>query len=101
VSEPFNRKVRRDIKNAKLTPQDLQMYIDEACGETAKKVVYDYSYVVAMMLRDRLHFGHKRTEWFMKEMLDLWDSIDRGYTTIPDIAQCLKEEIDFEVIWKD
>lgn len=61
------------------------------------KIVHESNVVTAMVLRDTLHFGQKRIIRILEKILDLHDSIERGYVAIDEIEKCLKEEVDLTI----
>lgn len=56
-------------------------------------------YAPMMVLRDTFDFGGKRLKRFYLGLLDMYDSIDKDYLDLKDIANTLREEasIDLEI----
>lgn len=52
-----------------------------------------------MVLRDLFGFGGKRLKKFYEALMEMYDSIDKNYLDLEDIAETLKEEagIDLEI----
>jgi Ca2+-binding EF-hand superfamily protein len=50
-----------------------------------------------MVLRDKYGFGKKRLEKFSDYALELYDSFDKGYVSLDDLIEVLKEEVGVEV----
>lgn len=49
-----------------------------------------------MVLRDKYGFGKKRLDAFSDYVLDLYDSFNKGYITLDDLRETLKEEVNIE-----
>jgi len=45
-----------------------------------------------MVLHDKWGFGKVRGERFIEQVLDLYDSFEKGYLSLDDIHKCLWEE---------
>jgi len=45
-----------------------------------------------MVLHDKWGFGKVRGERFIEQVLDLYDSFEKGYLSLDDIHNCLWEE---------
>ncbi len=63
----------------------------------------DASHKVAMLLtmtilHDKCGYGTKRLERFIKEYKELLDSYNKGYISMDDLNQVLKDEVGMEVL---
>lgn len=95
----MNRQQRRQaFKDGSLMPvqQARQMAQDNA-NKVLKKAVADYSAVVALCLRDRLGFGHKRAAKFLSEIGTIFQDVYEGRLSIEDIKLTLDEEIGIRI----
>lgn len=45
-----------------------------------------------MVLHDKWGFGQKRLERFVEQLVEVLDSYEKGYVTMDDLMQALKEE---------
>lgn len=54
-----------------------------------------------MALRDKFDFGTKRLETFLDKVQDLLDSYDRGYMSVTDMVQIIKDETGIEMMDMD
>lgn len=56
-------------------------------------------YAPMMVLRDYFGFGGQRLKRFYENLIDMYDSIDKDYLDLKDIANTLREEasIDLEI----
>ena len=61
-----------------------------------KQAIEDASYAlmvsVASVLTDKLHFGKKKTEQTLNQIMDRFDSIARDYVTVEELSQTLIDE---------
>lgn len=55
-------------------------------------VVLQYSVAIAMVLRDKLNFGAPKTRQTLKQIENLFDSINKDYVSIADCQKILEEE---------
>lgn len=50
-----------------------------------------------MVLRDKYGYGKKRLEKFLNYVWELYDSFEKGYVTLDDLINVLKEEVEVEI----
>lgn len=55
----------------------------------------------AMALRDEKGWGKKRLEWFADAVMARYDSYDKGYFTLQDVRDMLKDECNFQIQLKE
>ena len=53
--------------------------------------------VVLLVLHDKFGFGAKRCLKAISEFEDMWDSINKNYLTLEDIAETVKNEIGLSI----
>ena len=51
-----------------------------------------------MVMRDKHGYGKKRMEQYVDDILDYWDSFNKGYISFEDCVKCLKEEMGIDLI---
>lgn len=95
-----NRKQRRhEKKHAGDTFTRTQA--KQAASVTAKivmdRAITDYSAAVMLCLHDKLGFGPVRAQRFIKDVEELFDSINKGYLTIEDAKQTIREELGIDI----
>lgn len=93
----MNRAQSRMLTKQKISPNDLQQILRSEQDRVLSHVVHNYSVVVATVLHDKLGFGKTRTERTLNHILDLFDSIERGYINEKDLEKVLLEEINVEI----
>ena len=100
----FNRKQRRKSKTTiKKEPTYTlrQCDIDRIKKEQTSKAV-DVAFTLllgmpVMVLHDKHGFQLDQLEAFVSDILSLYDSYEKGYVTLDDIRQTLKDETGVEV----
>ena len=100
----FNRKQRRKSKTTiKKEPTYTlrQSDIDRIKKEQTNKAV-DVAFTLLLgmpviVLHDKHGFQPDRLESFVSDILSLYDSYEKGYVTLDDIRQTLKDETGIEV----
>lgn len=55
----------------------------------------------AMALRDEKGWGKQRLEWLAKAVMERYDSYDKGYFTLQDVRDMLRDECDFQLQKKE
>lgn len=98
----MNRAERRRLeKQGKTVPKepviniktsDVQQIKMNAVGEASDKAFFLMLSIPMMVLHDKWGFGQTRGERFLEQVLDLYDSFEKGYVTIEDLQKCLWEE---------
>lgn len=71
-------------------------YLKQERQDATLDVVRAYSAAVAMVLRDKLGFGVPKIRSTLKQIENLFDSINRDYLAVNDIIQTLEEELDMK-----
>lgn len=71
---------------------DVQRMKRDASREAADKAFLLMLGLPVMALHDKFGFGPIRCERFTDAVLELYDSFEKGYVTLDDIHQTLKEE---------
>lgn len=93
----MNRQQRRAIVKKKLTDKDIKAMEKNIKVKTSKDVIdfaiTNYMACVALCLHDKLGFGHDRACRFMKDVDDMFDSINKGYLSLDDVLKTVEEEI--------
>jgi hypothetical protein len=88
----MNRAERRRIAKSRVSAKDL-LNIQRTEGLKAVNLtVHDFSVAVAATLHDKLGFGTMRLSKTLNDISELFDSINKGYVSIEDLEQTLKEE---------
>lgn len=93
----MNRQQRRAIVKKKLTDKDIKAMEENIKAKTSKDAIdftiMNYIACVALCLHDKLGFGHDRTCRFMRDVDNLFDSINKGYLSLDDVLKTVEEEI--------
>lgn len=93
----MNRKERRA---AKKEPEVTREMVERAVKkvtqqeelESLRKAFLCLMWVVLMVLRDKYGFGRKRLEEFAVRSVDLFDSVNKEYCSVPDMKDTIFEE---------
>jgi len=93
----MNRQQRRAIAKKKLTGKDIKAMEENIKVKTSKDAIdfaiMNYLACVALCLHDKLGFGHTRTCRFLRDVDNLFDSINKGYLSLDDVLKTVEEEI--------
>lgn len=84
------RQERRRLERKGIDRAELSRIIDY--------VVKQYSAVLALCLHDKLGFGKVRTQRFMGEVDQVFDSINRGYLSLDDVIETVEKELGIAII---
>lgn len=88
----------KKVPTYNVTYDEIQKYIKQG-RDLAIRDATNFAIAGPMLiLRDEFGFGGKRLMRFYEAYSDLYDSIEKGYLTINDIVQTIKEEVDIELI---
>ena len=99
----MNRAERRRLKNKKAEPvinvksSDIQQMKKDSTNEAADIAFTLMLGLPMLVLRDNYGFGKVRSERFIDQVIDLYDSFDKGYLTIDDIHKALYEEVGIKI----
>lgn len=88
----LTKKQRRKQK-VSMTVKELERTKENATA-TAVRIVILFT---LWILRIKYGFGEKRLREFREHFDDLFDSYNKGYITLPDIAQQLEKETNIRV----
>lgn len=98
----MNRAERRRLeKQGKLIPKepviniktsDVQAIKKNATSEAVDKAFFMMLALPLMVLHDKYGFGKVRGERFIDQVLDLYDSFEKGFVTLDDLHKCLWDE---------
>lgn len=72
---------------------DIQRIKADAMNEAVDRAFLMMLAFPMMVLRDKYGFGEVRSNRFMDELLDLYDSFNKDYVTIEDLHRVLKDEV--------
>ena len=89
----MNRQQRRAIVKKKLTDKDIKIMEENVKKELIDFTIMNYLACVALCLHDKLGFGHDRACRFMRDVDNLFDSINKGYLSLDDVLKTVEEEI--------
>lgn len=89
------KKLRNQLRNKPITvTQKERDKMQRKATEDAVQIVQLFQ---LWTLRTKYGFGTKRLKEYMAHNVDLLDSFNRGYVTLPDIAQQLLKETGIRV----
>ena len=81
----MTRQERRRLERKGIDKAELSRIMDY--------VVKQYSAVVALCLHDKLGFGKVRAQRFMREVNQVFDSINEGYLSLDDVIETVEKEL--------
>jgi hypothetical protein len=89
----LNRATRRRLERNGIVVKELESIIEERTKDAIDYTVKQYSAVLALCLRDKLGFGKKRAQRFMKDVDTVFGDILAGYLTLDDVIETVEEEL--------
>lgn len=93
----MNRAERRRLQKKGITAKDLKM-IEEASANDAINYATDAMIAsFAICLHDKWGWGHVRIKRLLKQVDDVFDSIDKNYVSIEDLQKTILDEIGIDV----
>jgi len=91
----------KDQVRYNLSKADIKKIKDEAMTEAIDKAFILMLGLPVLTMRDKFGFGPKRLERLTDEVLELYDSFNKGYLTLDDILETIKEETGLELIQRE
>ncbi|WP_010242858.1 hypothetical protein [Peptoniphilus rhinitidis] len=97
------KKEKKKVATYNLTWEQIEAIKKKAFEDGEKSAIDRASkwsmYAPMMVLRDFFGFGGQRLKRFYENLIDMYDSIDKDYLDLKDIANTLREEasIDLEI----
>lgn len=82
------------VRIEKLRPSDVRKIREEE----AQKVFAKQIYLSLMVLNDKFDFDKARLKEYLARMLDLYQSIDKEFCSMMDVAQTVKEELGIDLL---
>ena len=92
----LNRSTRRRLERNGVVVKELESIIEERTRDAIDYTVKQYSAVLALCLRDKLGFGKIRTQRFLQDVNEVFDSIIKGYLSLDDVIETVNQELDLE-----
>lgn len=83
-----------------LTEDDIARIKQDATNEALNKAYVLMLGIPAMVLRDKSGYGSVHLERFTDGCFDYYDSFQKGYITLQDCIDCLKDECGISVVEK-
>lgn len=84
-----------------VTYKEIENYIKKGYIKGRKdaiKQASDFSLAAPMLvLKDEFGFGEKRLLRFYEAVLELYDSVDKGYLNLSDIVKTIEEENNIKI----
>ena len=93
----LNRGTRRRLERNGVVMKELESIIEERTRNTIDYTVKQYSAVLALCLKDKLGFGKKRAQRFMKDVDTMFGDIIAGYLTLDDVIETVEKELDITI----
>ena len=93
----LNRSTRRRLERNGVVVKELESIIEERTRDAIDYTVRQYSAVLALCLRDKLGFGKKRAQRFLKDVDTMFSDILAGYLTLDDVIETVEKELDITI----
>jgi hypothetical protein len=93
----LNRGTRRRLERNGVVVKELESIIEERTKDAIDYTVRQYSAVLALCLKDKLGFGKKRAQRFMKHVDTMFGDILAGYLTLDDVIETVEKELDITI----
>jgi len=91
----MNRKQRRDF--TKDPESVVAACVKAERDRVIKIIVHQYSVSMVMVAYDKLELPRDKLIYFLQEVINMYDSINKDYVRIEDLEQVIKEELDIEI----
>jgi hypothetical protein len=88
----------KKTKTYNLTNEQLADIRKQIIKEAMIEAVHGYSSALALCLKDKLGFGKTRAIRFMRDVEEIFASINEGYLSVDDVLKTVKEELDIEIV---
>ena len=93
----LNRGTRRRLERNGVVVKELESIIEERTRDAIDYTVRQYSAVLALCLKDKLGFGKKRAQRFMKDVDTMFGDVLAGYLTLDDVIETVEKELDITI----
>lgn len=93
----LNEEKKQLLEAVRQAKKDMEEQIDEIKEDTARTV---FEWVCAMnlvMLHDKFGYDQSQLKRYWDEINNLCDSISKGYCSVPDLKDVLRDELDIEL----
>lgn len=81
-----------------LTESQITQMKQDATDEAMGQALILMLSIPCMVMRDKHGYGKKRMSQYVDDVLDYWDSFNKGYISFEDCVKCLKEETGIDLI---
>lgn len=81
-----------------LTESQIKQMKSDATNEAMGQALILMLSLPCMVMRDKHGYGKKRMEQYVDDILDYWDSFNKGYITFDDCVKCLEEETGINIV---
>ena len=89
----ISRPLRRRLQRIGLGENEIYELIHTAVDYT----ISGYEAVLVLAMHDKLGFGEKRARRFIEYVRDSFDSVDKGYVSLEDIKDEIKETLNIDI----
>lgn len=101
----MNRAERRRNKLEKpkvytLTDEQIKQIKQDAIDDATNKAFGAMLGLPLLALRDTFGFGKERLSRFMDDLINKYDSFERGYITLEDLINTAQEETGIKIEWR-
>ena len=93
----MNRDQRRQAYKARIQPEELKRYEIAREAEIIERIVHELNTATLMVLRDKFGFGTVRLKRLHDALLEIWDSVEKGYLSIKDMENTIFNETGLDV----
>jgi hypothetical protein len=103
VNRAERRRLQREGLPVKKEPvinmkvSDVQRITRDSTKDAVDQVFLLMLGLPVLTLRDKWGFGKVRSERFIEQVLELYDSFEKGYLTLEDIKECLWDEAGIKI----
>ena len=81
-----------------ITESQIKQMKSDATNEAIGQALILMLSFPCMVMRDKHGYGKKRMEQYVDDILDYWDSFNKGYITFDDCVKCLEEETGINIV---
>lgn len=95
--DKLSRQRRRKLERKGIDAAEYKRLTVEIAEDAVSFVVAQYSAALALCLHDKLGFNKEKALKFMGEVQEIFDSVEKGYLSLEDITETVREELDIHI----
>jgi len=95
--DKLTRQQRRKLERKGIDMAEYKRLTVEIAEDAVSFVIAQYSAVLALCLHDKLGFDKEKAQKFMTEVQEMFDSVEKGYLSLDDVLETVREELNIHI----